>query len=41
VGVTRNDITNRSRPWDCVLQLIPPLYSSMYFLHAGPISMSF
>jgi len=23
VGVTGNDVTNRSRPWDRVLQLIP------------------
>jgi len=23
VGVVRNDVTNRSRPWDRVLQLIP------------------
>jgi len=25
VGVTRNGVTNRSRPWDRVLQLIPIL----------------
>jgi len=26
VGVTGNDVTNRLRPWDCVLQLIRDAY---------------
>ena len=27
MGVTGNDVTNRSRPWDRVLQLIPSIYN--------------